>query len=105
MACTAAGSSLAGRQGSFTVPLFHRRPGRHGAVAGQWARLLCMSELGVGLTLIVFTVGAYFSYEENRPVTHNLRALSAGCGDTDSLTSSLSIATLRVPKTSSRNLR
>jgi hypothetical protein len=38
--------------------------------ASTWARLLCMSELGVGLTLIVFTVGAYFSYEENRPPSY-----------------------------------
>lgn len=28
-----------------------------------FARLLCMSELGVGLMLIVFAVGAYFSYK------------------------------------------
>lgn len=31
------------------------------------ARLLCMSELGVGLMLLVFAVGAYFSYKDNGP--------------------------------------
>jgi len=31
------------------------------------ARFLCMSELGVGLMLLVFAVGAYFSYEDNGP--------------------------------------
>lgn len=30
------------------------------------ARALCMSELGLGLMLIVFSVGAYFSYEDPR---------------------------------------
>jgi hypothetical protein len=29
------------------------------------ARVLCMSELGVGLMLLVFAVGAYFSYKNN----------------------------------------
>jgi len=32
------------------------------------ARVLCMSELGVGLMLIVFAVAAYFSYKDNNPV-------------------------------------
>jgi len=32
-----------------------------------FARTLCMSELGVGLMLIVFAVGAYFSYKGNGP--------------------------------------
>jgi hypothetical protein len=33
------------------------------------ARVLCMSELGVGLMLLVFAVGAYFSYKNNGPAT------------------------------------
>ena len=33
--------------------------------SSTFARVLCMSELGVGLMLIVFAVGAYFSYKDN----------------------------------------
>jgi len=29
------------------------------------ARILCMTELGIGLMMIVFAVGAYFSYEDS----------------------------------------
>jgi hypothetical protein len=32
-----------------------------------WARAVCMSELAIGLMLIVFGVGAYFSYQEEEP--------------------------------------
>ena len=32
-----------------------------------FARILCMSELGVGLMLIVFAVGGYFSYKSKGP--------------------------------------
>lgn len=31
------------------------------------SRLLCMTEIGVGLMLLVFAVGTYFSFEDSRP--------------------------------------
>jgi hypothetical protein len=33
---------------------------------GSFTRLLCMTEIGVGLMLLVFAVGAYFSFENDR---------------------------------------
>jgi hypothetical protein len=42
------------------------------------ARVLCMSELGVGLMLIVFAVAAYFSYKGDGPTTDE----RAGRGET-----------------------
>jgi hypothetical protein len=33
---------------------------------GSFTRLLCMTEIGVGLMLLVFAVGTYFSFEDKR---------------------------------------
>jgi Ion channel len=33
---------------------------------GSFTRLLCMTEIGVGLMLLVFAVGTYFSFEDGR---------------------------------------
>lgn len=33
---------------------------------GSFTRLLCMTEIGVGLMLLVFAVGTYFSFEDER---------------------------------------
>jgi hypothetical protein len=33
---------------------------------GSFTRLLCMTEIGIGLMLLVFAVGTYFSFEDKR---------------------------------------